>query len=58
MAPALARPGGRVSSGNGGGWLGVLPFLIYIVVYIFTLPYASMPPTPQGNHKGLPLHGP
>jgi len=40
MEPALARPGGRVSSGNGGGWLGVLPFLIYIVAYIFLLPYA------------------
>jgi hypothetical protein len=40
MEPALARPGGRVSSGNGGGWIGVLPFLIYIVVYIFLLPYA------------------
>ncbi|MEN8216811.1 MAG: hypothetical protein ABFS56_10645 [Pseudomonadota bacterium] len=40
MEPALARPGGRISSGNGGGWLGLLPFLIYIVVYVFTLPYA------------------
>ncbi len=40
MEPALARPGGRISSGNGGGWAGVLPFLIYIVVYLFALPYA------------------
>jgi len=40
MEPALARPGGRVSSGNGGGWAGLLPFLISIVYLVFTLPYA------------------